>query len=135
MGDYTAKNIMLSSDRLILLDYEIVHWGNPALDSGMMIAHLMLKAFCAPQWATRYISGIRAMWESYLTSVKRFDPMLLEFLTARMMPFLMLARLDSKSPVEYLQGPSKDRAREFAIRFIKHPSSTLEPILAALSAR
>ena len=131
MGDYNAKNILLSGDRLLLLDYEIVHWGNPALDSGMMIAHLMLKAFCAPQWGKRYIAGIRTLWSSYLGSVERFDPVLLELLTARMMPFLMLARLDSKSPVEYLQGQAKDRARAFSIGFITHPSSTLEPILAS----
>ncbi len=49
---------------------------------------------------------------------------------ATLLPGLMLARIDGRSPVEYLTGPSvKDKVRAFAKRFLMKPEKTLTPLM------
>jgi len=129
-GDYTPKNMLVSGRRITLLDYEIAHWGNPALDSGFVIAHLLLKAVQAPPQAAAYVEAARALWSSYVERIGFADVAALERETAWMVPFLILARIDSKSPVEYITDEGrKQTARSMSLRFIEHPSDDLETIL------
>ncbi len=43
-GDYSPKNILVHNDRLVLLDHEVIHFGDPAFDVGFSLAHLLSKA-------------------------------------------------------------------------------------------
>ncbi len=43
-GDYSPKNILIYNERLVLLDHEVIHWGDPAFDVGFALAHLLSKA-------------------------------------------------------------------------------------------
>lgn len=132
-GDYTPKNMLIDGDRLVLLDYEIAHWGNPALDSGFVLAHLMLKAIHSPQWAVRYVQAGRTLWEAYSREFPLASDGETEAATAHIVPHLMLARIDSKSPVEYLSAEErKDFARKLAGRFIHRPAQTLESLFQAM---
>jgi tRNA A-37 threonylcarbamoyl transferase component Bud32 len=130
-GDYTPKNMLLSDDRLILLDYEIAHWGNPALDSGFLIAHLLLKAIHNPSWTQGYLEAARVFWNSYINTFSNAEAGKLELEAVKLIPFLVLARIDSKSPVEYIiEDDRKEYAREFATKFILSPVFELEELLA-----
>lgn len=128
-GDYTPKNMLLHDDRLALLDYEIAHWGDPALDSGFLIAHLLLKAVRAPHWAARYVAAARAFWLSYASACAVVESGELERATAYLVPFLVLARLDSKSPVEYLAtAEMRSTARTIARQGIQRPTARLDDL-------
>ena len=47
-GDYSPKNVLVHDDRLILLDHEVIHWGDPAFDVGFALTHLLSKAHHLP---------------------------------------------------------------------------------------
>ena len=43
-GDYSPKNILVHEGRLVLLDHEVIHFGDPAFDIGFSMAHLFSRA-------------------------------------------------------------------------------------------
>lgn len=45
-GDYSPKNILVRGDTgtLVLLDHEVIHFGDPAFDLGFAMTHLLSKA-------------------------------------------------------------------------------------------
>jgi hypothetical protein len=50
---------------------------------------------------------------------------------AQLLPALMLARVDGKSPVEYLSAPARDRVRDFATAMIRSPATNLDDFMNA----
>lgn len=109
-GDFSPKNILVSTDRMVLLDGEVAWYGEPAFDLAFLMAHLFLKAlFHAP-----HESGVRTMiekfWRTYQTARPAPE---LEPRVNRLLLMLLLARVDGKSPVEYLNPARQDLVREF----------------------
>ncbi|MCC6235016.1 MAG: phosphotransferase, partial [Verrucomicrobiales bacterium] len=43
-GDFSPKNILIDNDRMVLLDHEVIHWGDPMFDVGFFLAHALSKA-------------------------------------------------------------------------------------------
>src|SRR6185503_2499871 len=43
-GDFSPKNVLVREGRLILLDFEVIHFGDPAFDLGFSLTHLLSKA-------------------------------------------------------------------------------------------
>ena len=43
-GDYSPKNILTHRDGFTLVDYETAHFGDPTMDLGFFLSHLVLKA-------------------------------------------------------------------------------------------
>ena len=120
-GDFSPKNIIVSGQgnaaEVFLLDFEVVHLGNPVFDLAFMLNHMTLKAIHRPEWAERYCSAARGFWNAYLASARRQagDEETLERDTVRQMGALLLARIDGKSPAEYITGDEEKRyARETA---------------------
>jgi hypothetical protein len=94
-GDFTPKNVLVTSGAPVLLDWEVIHAGDPAFDLGMLSAHLLLKA-CLN---TKLRPAARVLAQAYRGPA---DPAL----AVRHTGAIMLARLWGKSPVEYLTtGP------------------------------
>jgi Ser/Thr protein kinase RdoA (MazF antagonist) len=109
-GDFSPKNILVSANRMVLLDCEVAWYGDAAFDVAFLLSHLFLKALLhAPRE-----SGFRAMvdtfWSAYQTS--RPSPAL-EPRVSRLLLMLLLARVDGKSPVEYLDSSRQHFVREF----------------------
>ncbi len=64
-GDYTPKNILVHGEDFTLVDYETAYLGDPAMDLGLCLAHLVLKAFRRLASAARYLHLMRAFWDGY----------------------------------------------------------------------
>jgi 5-methylthioribose kinase len=126
-GDYSPKNMLVKDGNICLIDFEVVHWGDPAFDAGFQVNHLFLKACHNPSYRSLYFGAVREFWHSLLegapsTREKRFESM-----TTRHLGALMLARIDGKSPVEYIKDAStKQRVRELARRILLEPANSLE---------
>jgi aminoglycoside phosphotransferase (APT) family kinase protein len=107
-GDFSPKNILINGDHLVVLDCEVAWYGDPAFDLAFLMTHLCLKAL---RHAPREV-GMRLMpgefWSAYQAG--RPSPEI-ESRVGRLLLMLMLARVDGKSPVEYL-----DTARQQFIR-------------------
>lgn len=107
-GDFTPKNILIWQEKLVLLDFEIVHWGDPAFDAGLALAHLLLKAIHVRDYTAAYTQHAVAFATHYLRAIA--DTPLADGLEARIIAHTLaclLARVKGRSPVEYLTGTER----------------------------
>ena len=106
-GDFSPKNILVGPHGPVIVDAECAWFGDPAFDLAFVVNHLLLKGVWRPQWRERYAEALFALVEAYQPQVgwESFDA--LEARTAALVPALMLARVDGKSPVEYLASDSE----------------------------
>lgn len=120
-GDYSPKNVIVvgsgAAAGVFLLDFEVAHLGNPVFDPAFMLNHLTLKAIHNPQLAGEYNAAARSFWSAYLENAGSFasDPARFERETVRQLGVLLLARIDGKSPAEYITSDHQKRqARDLA---------------------
>lgn len=109
-GDFSPKNILVSADRMVLLDCEVAWYGDPAFDIAFLLNHFFLKSLLHAPQANGLESMIGAFWSAYQTV--RPSPELAPRVS-RLLLMLMLARVDGKSPVEYLDGARQHFVRQF----------------------
>ena len=129
-GDYSPKNILVRGDNIFLIDFEVVHWGDPAFDSAFLLNHLMLKSFHRPQDAGLYLQAARACWQALKTDVGEPSVGWFESMTVRHLGGLMLARIDGKSPAEYIrEEATRSRVRRTAKSLLSEPPGSFEEAL------
>jgi len=132
-GDWSPKNIMVDGERLVFIDYECAHYGDPTFDSAFVLNHLLLKSVHLPHLRDEFLSLARIAF-TWTTGVLPAEALKdFEADTMRHLAFLMLARIDGKSPVEYLTDEAvRDRVRRTALRLIERRPGTLGGVLALL---
>jgi aminoglycoside phosphotransferase (APT) family kinase protein len=130
-GDFSPKNILIGSRGPVILDAECAWYGEPAFDPAFCLNHLFLKCAWKPQHAGAYLRCAEAFWDGYLSAAAWADPGGMEERVATLLPGLMLARVDGKSPVEYLTDSAvRNKVRAFAKSFLLKPEKTLAPLFA-----
>jgi len=102
-GDVSPKNILTGPRGPIFLDAECAWYGDPAFDLAFCLNHLLLKCLYRPAVAAGYLGCFDALGAAYLAGADWEARGALEARTARLLPGLLLARVDGKSPVEYLE--------------------------------
>ena len=128
-GDVSPKNILAGPAGPVFLDAECAWYGDPAFDIAFCLNHMLLKSVWKPRHEPAYLACFRALVEGYGPEAA------LEARAARLLPGLLLARLDGKSPVEYLTRESeKARPRAFARRLLQCPPASLGEIAAGWAA-
>ncbi len=128
-GDVSPKNILLGPDGPVLLDAECACIGDPAFDLAFCLNHFLLKCLWTPAAADGFLDCFRAMTASYSSEVTWEAPDGLEARATSLLPGLFLARVDGKSPVEYITEESeKDKVRRCARPLLLKPPSKLESI-------
>jgi aminoglycoside phosphotransferase (APT) family kinase protein len=128
-GDVSPKNILVGKGGPVFLDAECAWYGDPAFDIAFCMTHLLLKCMHRPDATAGYLACFDALNDAYFAGASWEDPAALEARAARLLPALLLARVDGKSPVEYL-NTEEDRAkvRRFAKRFVVEAPRTLDAI-------
>jgi aminoglycoside phosphotransferase (APT) family kinase protein len=129
-GDYSPKNMLHRNGRLVILDCEVACHGDAAFDLAFLLNHLMLKALYHAPLKTNLPVLFEAAQQSYTQALGARAPSVLEA-TARLLPMLLLARVDGKSPVEYLNADKQERVRQFAQPFILNRPSELQALALA----
>ena len=125
-GDYSPKNILFNDERLVPLDCEVACFADAAFDLSFFLNHLFLKSlYHAPD-----STGFPAMVDAARGGYREGNPEhadAVEKRTAHLLPMLLLARVDGKSPVEYLTKTQQDFIRHFVpdqlARGVKHLSA------------
>ncbi len=134
-GDYSPKNILVRGHKVVLIDFEVAHCGDPSFDSGFLLNHLFLKAFHQPVLAKLYLEAAMEFWKTLCTALGPETGGEFELLTIRHLGALLLARIDGKSPVEYIQDEcTKERVRHAAKRILLERPARLEEVLGLVQA-
>lgn len=131
-GDVSPKNILVGPQGPVLLDAECAWYGDPAFDVAFCLNHLILKRMVVPHQAVQLHAAFEALVSAYFESVRFESRHDLESRCAQLLPALLLARVDGKSPVEYITTEAdRERVRGFAIPRVITPTSSLVEISAA----
>lgn len=112
-GDFSPKNILVNKERIVLLDHEVAWYGDPAFDLAFFLNHLYLKMLvhCKKSGITEDLTNIA--WTTYFDTLGDEKNQKMEPRVIRLLLMMMLARIDGKSPVEYLEDDQKDFVRQF----------------------
>lgn len=126
-GDFSPKNFLVDGRSVVAIDWECVHYGNPAFDAAFVLNHLLLKSFYLPARAEAFAElGVR-FWRAVAADIPP-SPWL-EEATVRHWAGLLLARMDGKSPAEYIKDPAlKDEIRHVARSLIIDPPASVAAV-------
>ena len=127
-GDVSPKNIMIGPHGPVLLDAECAWFGDPAFDLAFCLNHFLLKSAHLPTCINELLASYRALAAAYWPHVRWEPAATLESRVAALLPGLTLARIDGKSPVEYLGEPQREAVRRVAASLVQRPPATLEAI-------
>lgn len=127
-GDVSPKNILVGEGGIILLDAECAGLGDPAFDLAFCLNHLLLKTLWLPTLETDLLEAFLTVCRTYLAQVNWESPEQLNKRAARLIPGLLLARVDGKSPVEYLDPKSANFVRTFSASHLRSPPVSLEAL-------
>ncbi|MFB6136197.1 MAG: phosphotransferase family protein [Halobacteriaceae archaeon] len=125
-GDYSPKNLLVGAD-VWILDFEVAHWGDPAFDAAFMCNHLLIESVYNRERQAAYLDALDAFYAAYDAGV----PWSVEAETAAELAVLLLARVDGKSPVEYVgEGSTAEALRRIAVRALREGPDTLDGVTA-----
>jgi aminoglycoside phosphotransferase (APT) family kinase protein len=131
-GDVSPKNILQGARGPVFLDAECAWFGDPAFDLAFCLNHLLLKGARESADRRRYIAAFSALTSAYLAGVDWESAHDLEVRAAALLPALFLARVDGKSPVEYVTRETERAAvRRCAIPMIADPQRRLRDVAGA----
>jgi len=130
-GDVSPKNILVGPRGPVFLDAECAWHGDPAFDIAFCLNHLLLKCLVRPQQQDLLAQSFAGFVDAYFAAAT-FEPRPgLESRAASLLPGLFLARVDGKSPVEYLtQETEREQVRRVAMPLIREPVATLAAVAA-----
>jgi aminoglycoside phosphotransferase (APT) family kinase protein len=107
-GDFSPKNLMVSPARMVLLDCEVAWYGDPAFDLAFLLTHFLLKGLYHAPRQLGFEQMCSAFWQRYVkVAGHAIDTQALEARVGRLLLMILLARIDGKSPIEYLRQPQQ----------------------------
>jgi 5-methylthioribose kinase len=140
LGDFSPKNILVHKRGLILLDFECAHAGDAAFDVGFFLSHLLLKTIRTASRdaavAPRCAELVPCFWDAYCDRrhLNASAQLNLEDRAIWHAAACCLARVDGKSPVEYLDDAGQRAARWFAREAFRSQRATWNSLRNLLEA-
>jgi phosphoglycerate dehydrogenase-like enzyme/aminoglycoside phosphotransferase (APT) family kinase protein len=113
-GDFSPKNILADGSDVVILDFEVAHWGDPRFDVGFCLSHLVLKAM--REQASR--QAFQALIQSFLSGYRGTGLPILDLDLIKVTGCLMLARIEGSSPVDYLADLDRSEVLALATSMI-----------------
>jgi 5-methylthioribose kinase len=120
-GDWSPKNLLVDGSEVWVIDWEVIHYGDPSFDVAFLLNYLLMKSTAMPEHrvalkelARAFVDGLATEWA--VTAA-------LEHL-----PALLLARVEGKSPAEYLDAAMRRRARAMALELMQRGAECAEEV-------
>lgn len=134
-GDYSPKNVLVSQGKLVILDFEVIHFGDPAFDIGFSLTHFLSKAHFLPAHRASFFEMAAQYWRAYLSCldeslVHRLQPAAVNHTLA-----CLLARVAGRSPLEYFDERHRKRQEEFVLELIHRDIATMPELIDAFRER
>ena len=135
-GDYSPKNVLIHEGRLVLLDHEVIHFGDPAFDLGFSLAHFLSKAHYVEAQRGEFTSAAETYWRAYRESLgsPEWSRDLEEHAVHNALACL-LARVAGRSPLEYLSSEQRQRQGEAVLHLMRTTPSFITDLAWSFSTR
>lgn len=135
-GDYSPKNVLVHAGNLILLDHEVIHFGDPAFDVGFAMTHLLSKAHHLAPHRAAFAEAARTLWRQYQQGVSQlpWDGAKLEAAAIAHTLGCMLARVRGRSRLEYLSESARDRQAAIVISLTRNQPPTIDDLVTRFIA-
>ena len=136
-GDFSPKNVLLHNNQLILLDHEVLHFGDPAFDIGFSLTHFLGKALHLPQKRQEFVEAALLYWKLYVGEVRGMPwTAHLDFRAAQHTLASLLARVCGRSPLEYLSEEERPMQQRIVIEMmIEEDSPTVDQVITGFSEK
>jgi aminoglycoside phosphotransferase (APT) family kinase protein len=136
-GDYSPKNLLVGPgrpDEVVLLDHEVAHWGDPTFDTAFCLTHLHLKTCTFPRRTRDFLDLVETFWNAYMEVARPDDTVGFERDTVGMLGCLLAARVDGKSPAEYLTTEElRSRVRTLSETILLGQLTTLRAVRGTMT--
>jgi aminoglycoside phosphotransferase (APT) family kinase protein len=135
-GDYSPKNVLVREGTLVLLDHEVIHFGDPAFDLGFSLTHFLSKAHHLPKKRSAFANATLLHWSTYREEVG--DLLWTQDLEERAVRHTLgclLARVAGRSPLEYLNEGELARQREAVLALLPYPPESVAELAEAFVGR
>jgi len=134
-GDFSPKNVLIAQGKLILLDFEVIHFGDPAFDIGFSQAHFLAKAYTIVEARSAFMQMAREYWRAYCQPLTATMRAAVEDRAAQHTLACFLARMAGRSPLEYLDQRQRSDLKQIALELIEQELADMETLLARYEAR
>lgn len=135
-GDYSPKNVLIYDNRLYILDYEVIHFGDPAFDIGFSMTHFLSKAHYRKAHRQTFIAMASAYWETYSNNISQhFISQSIEPYAVKHTLACLLARVAGRSPLEYLDATHRERQKEIVLQLIDEHIETIPDLITRFEER
>lgn len=132
-GDFSPKNILVNNHDVFILDFEVAHYGAPAFDLAFFANHFLLKAIKNKDIHESYLNMLEFMMNIYFSGCTIIEPVQLEKDTVSMLASLFIARVDGKSPAEYINDETdKQLIRDLSYDILINGKSTFKEVINML---
>ena len=119
-ADFTPKNILVSKNKQIILDAETANYGDPSFDIVSLINHLIIKLLFVNKNKKNFVLALKKIFNIYHSNVTWEEKQDIIKRSKTLLPLMILARVDGKSPVEYIKNnKEKNKLRRIALDLIK----------------
>lgn len=131
-GDYSPKNVLVHDGRLVLLDHEVIHFGDPAFDLGFSLTHFLSKAHHLPSQRAAFAAAALHYWFTYTSALGSVDVGNdLESRVVRHTLGCLLARVAGRSPLEYLDAADRQRQQAVVLALMRLPPLSVAELVHA----
>ena len=128
-GDFSPKNIMISgTNKPIVLDFEVMHTGNPVFDLGFVSAHLLCKYLRTEDEKQRTL--LRETAISFINSYAQTCNIEVAKSLPHHVAVIALARVEGVSLVNYLEKAGKARVQSVTKTALANPQISFEGLFA-----
>ncbi len=132
-GDFSPKNILIGPHSPIILDAETACWGDPIFDLAFCNNHIFLKSLLPNFLGKKYLKLSYKFLNNYIKNISwecknDFIRRLLDII-----PLLLLARVDGKSPVEYFKEKEKGKTRDLAKNILNSQIQSIDQLFMIIN--
>jgi 5-methylthioribose kinase len=135
-GDFSPKNLLVHAGGLTLVDFEVGHFGDPAFDLGFFLSHLVLKSIHAGRDGGRLLALSARFWTEYRAAFAAAglnnELPSTEARAVANFAACALARVDGKSPVDYLNEQQQESVRRLCAAALRSAAESWRQVEAII---
>ncbi len=134
-GDYSPKNVLVYQAQLVILDFEVIHLGDPAFDIGFSMTHLLSKAHHVASKRQEFLDAAQRYWQTYIDVRGEIQDAEFEDCAVRHTLACLLARVAGRSPLEYLDAKERAHQKQIVLGLMADVPASMSDLITAFGSQ